>query len=431
MTTDGALPGPRLSVRRIFAQSLGTFGAQLAGLALSLVSAALIARWLGPEGKGQIAVAMLVPGVLSLLLGSGVGVAGTFLVASGRTPLARLSGNVAGLGLVVSAAGLAAALLLFRTGLLARVVPGLPPHVLLLALAAFPLGIFAQYVAGLVLGMQQIRALNRISVAQGALSTALVALLVAGIGLGVPGAIVASLAAASAGLLLQVRLLRRLGARFAPRLEGEVLRPALSYGLRANVANLMQFFNYRLDVFVVNFLVGAGPVGIYGVAVALAELLWQWPNAVGLVLFPKSSAGSTRDAGRALRRVLWLTTAVTVAGALALALFGRLAIRIVFGPRFDGAFVPLLLLLPGVVLLGTGKVLSNDIAGRGHPELNSINSGLALVLTLAGNLLLVPRFGIAGAALASTLAYGANFLLAVVFHARVRRHPRAAGTSPS
>jgi len=78
-------------------------------------------------------------------------------------------------------------------------------------------------------------------------------------------------------------------------------------------------------------------------------------------------------------------------------------------------------LLPGVVLLGGAKVLTNEIAGRGYPHYNSVNSGLALILTVILDLVLIPRYGALGAALASSLAYTAIFFTAIGFYLNVSR----------
>jgi O-antigen/teichoic acid export membrane protein len=89
----------------------------------------------------------------------------------------------------------------------------------------------------------------------------------------------------------------------------------------------------------------------------------------------------------------------------------------------------MLALLPGVVLLGGGKVLTNEIAGRGYPHYNSINAGLALILTIALDLILIPRYGVLGASLASSVAYTLIFLTAIAFYLIVSR--KASKTSSS
>jgi Na+-driven multidrug efflux pump len=65
-------------------------------------------------------------------------------------------------------------------------------------------------------------------------------------------------------------------------------------------------------------------------------------------------------------------------------------------------------LLPGIVLISGTRVLANDISARGRPELNMYTAWLILIINIVANLLLIPHFGIEGAAIASTIAYTAN-----------------------
>jgi O-antigen/teichoic acid export membrane protein len=124
-------------------------------------------------------------------------------------------------------------------------------------------------------------------------------------------------------------------------------------------------------------------------------------------------------------RVFRTTLALTALGGMALAVVGRTLIVLIYGEAFATAYGPLLALLPGVVLLGGAKVLTNEIAGRGHPHYNSVASALGLGLTIVLDLLLIPRFGVLGAAIASSLAYAAIFVAAIVFSARVSRQAGA------
>ncbi|MDP2895577.1 MAG: polysaccharide biosynthesis C-terminal domain-containing protein, partial [bacterium] len=216
-------------------------------------------------------------------------------------------------------------------------------------------------------------------------------------------------------------LLRRQGGVFGPRWERPAVRATLGYGLRGHIGNVLQFFNYRLDVFIVNYFLGPAAVGVYGVSVALAELLWYLPNAVGFVIFPKAAATKPEVMNLFTPRVFRITLGLTALGGVGLALFAKPLIAFVYSSAFIGAYPAMLALLPGVVLLGSGKVLTNEIAGRGFPHYNSINAGVALVLTVVLDVLLIPRYGIMGAAIASTVSYTAIFVTAVIFYVAVSR----------
>jgi O-antigen/teichoic acid export membrane protein len=113
---------------------------------------------------------------------------------------------------------------------------------------------------------------------------------------------------------------------------------------------------------------------------------------------------------------------LTAAVALVLGAVAPFAIPLVFGDDFDGAATPLLLLLPGAVAYAPVAILVVYLSvRRGRPRLSLIVSLAAMALTLVSALLLIPRYGGAGAAAASTIGYGAGALLAWIFFLRVSR----------
>ncbi len=419
----GIAPAMQRYVRSAFLRNVtSTFGMNILLLAVSIANSAIIARALGPGGKGSLTLALLTPNLLVLLLGLGIGVANVYHTGTRRIPVPLLVQNSMGIALLESVVGAIAIGLLLATGWLTRLLPGVPMDIALLALLIFPLGLLNSYWSGVLQGQQRIFKLNTIMTLQGVTTLILTLLLVTGLHLGLTGGVLAYVGAAALALALTGNAVRQEGARFAPTWQPNVLRPSLAYGLKGYVGNILQFFNYRLDVFLVNFFVGNAGVGIYSVSVALAELLWQFPNAVSFVIFAKSSATKPTQMNVFTPRVFRLTLVLTALGGLGLALLGHFMILLIFGERFSAAYQPMLVLLPGVILLGGGKVLTNEIAGRGYPHYNSIGSGLGLIVTLALDLLLIPRYGVLGAAIASSLAYSVVFGAAVLFYLRVSRN---------
>jgi O-antigen/teichoic acid export membrane protein len=195
----------------------------------------------------------------------------------------------------------------------------------------------------------------------------------------------------------------------------------LSFGLKGYIGNVLQFFNYRLDMFFVNYFIGSASVGIYGVSVAFAEILWYFPNAVGFVIFPKATVTRPEVMSGFTPKVFWITLGVTALGAIGLVVLGKSLIQLIFSLDFVGSYLPMLVLLPGVVLLGGAKVLTNEIAGWGYPQYNSFSAGVALILTVILDLILIPRFGILGAALASSICYTVIFFASVGFYLTASR----------
>lgn len=410
-----------------FKQHVGaTFFTQLMRLAFIVANAAIIARWLGPEGKGMLGLALLVPGMLGLFLSGGIGVANVYFAGSKRMDVSTLAANSVGFALLATVMGIGVVGGLIATGWLETLVPGVPIWLFLLAIIGLPFGLLNGYFSTILQGLQRIVTVNLVNLAQGTVVLVLTIFLVIGFQLDLLGALIASLGSGAFSLIVFGNLLRKESGVLRPRWSYYVMKSTLSFGIRGHIGNMLQFFNYRLDMFLVNYFIGPAGVGIYSVSVTLAELLWYLPNAVGFVIFPKAAASRPEEMNVFTPRVFRITLGLTALGALGLLFLGRLFIQLVYSLTFIGAYVPMLVLLPGVVFLGGAKVLTNEIAGRGYPHYNSLNSGLALVLTIALDLVLIPRYGVVGAALASSIAYTAIFFTSIGFYLAVSRRVKRA-----
>ncbi len=398
-----------------------TFVAQIVSAFLAIINAALVARWLGVEGKGVLSLLLLVPNMLGLFLGGGLGVANVYYTGVQRWGVRTLAQNSVGITFLATVLGCIGIGIAALSRMLPRLLPNVPLSLMWIALLVFPVSLLSGYLVAILQGLQRIVTVNLVTVLQSAVTLVLNVLLVVVLNAGFVGALSASILAGTVNLAVVGWLLYRAGARFRPAWNPAVMRSTLGYGLRGYVGNVLQFFNYRLDMFIVNYFLGAAGTGIYSVSVALAELLWYLPNAVGFVIFPKAAASKPQTMNRFTPRVFGITLALTLLAGVGLAVIGRPFIRIVYSDDFLAAFEPLLALLPGVVLMGSAKVLTNEIAGRGYPHYNSINSGLALIVTIGLDLFLIPRYGVLGASVASSIAYTLIFFTALGFYQWVSR----------
>jgi len=102
------------------------------------------------------------------------------------------------------------------------------------------------------------------------------------------------------------------------RWDTKVIRGFLSFGIRGYAANLMMFFNFRLDALIVNGLAGVVSLGYYSIATAFAETLWYGANGFALVMFPQVSSMDRKEAGRITPVVCRNAIFVTLVGAVAM-----------------------------------------------------------------------------------------------------------------
>lgn len=393
-----------------------TFLARLTVFALALIGGVITARVLGPSGKGTLTLALLVPFFAERFFNLGVGIANTYLLGKKRYTLQNVLGN--SLALVITITLIGGPFYLLLVPVLSRTVTSGVEHSLLLLVGILiPLKLLWTYLVCIFLGLQDIDRYNILLLSERGGALGFIILLVLILGLDVTGAIWANILASVAVLGLGLGILSR-RTEIRPIWNPKLLKESVLFGLRGQIGNIVQIFNYRLDVFIVNYFLGVDSVGIYSVAVALAEMLWHIPGASATVLFPQTAASREKDAKvftpKVCRNVLLVTT-ILVAG---LFVVSKPLILFAFTDAYLPALVPLWFLLPGVIALSISKTLFGDLAGRGLVQYGTYASSASLIVTVACDLALIPRFGVTGAAVASSIAYGTSALLALFFYTK-------------
>lgn len=392
--------------------SLQAFAAQAAGLVCGLASGVVIARCLGPTAKGAVAVYALAAGFVALAGNLGMGMANVHLVARGAVPPRRAWANslavAAALGIPLSVAAFFAAPLL---GIALRRPPDM--GLLGIALGSVPLLVMFDLQLNLLQGAGDIAGSNRGGLARQALRLAALVPLVALLPGGTAGALWSANIALAGGNIWCLALLRRRGAvSLVP--DWPSLARSLGYGLKTLPGQLVQFFNYRLDLLMLALFWTNREAGVYSVAVFMAELVWYIPQAVITVLLPRVSSAPTAQEGLAITaRAIRHTVLWSALCAAALAAAAPLAIGLLYGAPFAEAVPALWVLLLGIAALAPGKLAVVHLAGAGRPQYYTYLALVGIGLSVGLNLALVPRFGIIGAAAASAVAYAASGALAL------------------
>ena len=150
------------------------------------------------------------------------------------------------------------------------------------------------------------------------------------------------------------------------------------------------------------------------VGVVVSEALWQVPQAAAVALTPRTARTRRQGASDFTCVVMRQVFLLSCISGIATALLAPLLLPLFFGHRFNPSIPVVWLLLPGTVAFCLAKVASADFAAREKPEYNAIYSLVALGVTVILDLVLIPAFGIKGAALASSAAYFLNSVLLVV-----------------
>jgi O-antigen/teichoic acid export membrane protein len=391
--------------------------AQAIGVASAGTVTIVISRLLGPSGRGEYAV---LSGLVQLLamFGQAGFLAGAIQMGSrGTVPLGRLFRYAQIIPIVTGTLGsLALGLLLLRPDAL-----GHPPvSACIVAMVLLPVLLASQMRAALLLALQRPSTYNKLFIAQQLVW--------------VPCSTIASAvnptsASALAGLLVSVlvwlsastwQLRRHVEPSPWSELDRGELKRILTFGAQSTGGIILQLATSRVSLFIVSGAKGTVEAGIYSIATVLAEMLWQAVVAAAQVNLPSASAAYGRGE-RPLTVMLAsrVAGALTLGAALLLAAVAPVIIPIVFSPAFGPAVLPLRILLVGTGVFGLCLLLTADLLARGHPHMSAIASGITLAITVPLCLMLVPRYGAAGAASATCVAYLVSTLTLVIVHGRM------------
>lgn len=199
--------------------------------------------------------------------------------------------------------------------------------------------------------------------------------------------------------------------RLAPgRARMRLVRPLATYGVAQIAAVAPATLNTYMDQLVLSQTVPAADLGHYAVAVSITMLPIPLVSAIGYVAFPSLAAqrNVTAESHRLLKLAVLLSAGVAAAILVPIALSAYWLVPLVFGTAYRGAVPLVWILAPGGVFLACNQVVGDLLRGRNRPAFVAGSEGLAAVFTVVLLIALLPLVGVAGAAIASTVAYGVS-----------------------
>ena len=280
-----------------------------------------------------------------------------------------------------------------------------------------------------LLGWDRIRAFNAVFLLQGAgLFVILLALYyvagwrdVAGY---VWGLYLTNLAAWAVSLLVMMRgVTHPLRCAIDARAWLRDVREMFAYGLWSSVDNLAENLSARLNYFFLQRFGGYGSVGLLDVGTRVSESLWHISHGVSFIAYGEITRATDAEHQRRLTLRLLPPTmgALTVAMGVVLCIPEWVYTEWLFTPEFTGIRSVIAGLSVGIVAFGGNRILSHYFIGTGRVRVSAACSCVGLALLCASAAVMVPRWGVVGAAGASSVAYVGMFLFSVVAFVRITR----------
>jgi O-antigen/teichoic acid export membrane protein len=377
--------------------------AQVAVYVLGFVASILIARGLGPAGRGEyylpVTAGMTAMTIMHLSLES----SNTYFFAERRFSLSELARNAGALALVLGPLGSGLMWLVFA---LTRdsVFEGVEASDFAIATLILPVQLHLLWLGSILQLAKRVSKTQRAVAAGAVAQLLLIASLYVADELTVTAVLIGYALSLAVPWALQLRVARGV-VSIRPQLRRQIGRPVVRFALKLHLGVLFLFLLLRADVFLVGYYLDSAAVGVYSLAVIFGELALMLTQPLVIAALPYQSQTGFDEAAGLSFRVARTNGLIALGLALVLAAGLWLFIPLLYGSDFGDAYAALVLLLPGIVAMAVARPLGPWLIRRANPLLVG---GLALgafAVNIGLNAVLIPEIGINGASLASSLSY--------------------------
>lgn len=404
---DGGHSGSEVDLNLALARATSTgvrvVGLRLSGYAVGFVASIMIARAVGPTGRGLYAYPVALLGLVIALAHLGLEFAQVHLAARGKdlrhmwacaTAFSVVAGAVGWIGVV--------GVVLIDP----RVADGLPLSWIAIPMGLVPLLLMSLYWANLLQLDGRLVAATWASWFGVVLQAVAIAVLFFTRELTPFRVLLLQWLTNGSAWFLLLLACRRAGL-VNLRIDPALLRRSLAFGVKTYVAQIFFYLVLRVDQILVAHYAGYRQLGLYALATTVAELLWLLTDPLASALIPHVVRARVGDDRRLTFSTARLSLCISMTAAIGGWFLVPLVVPAVYGRGFVGAVPALRLLLPGVVALATARPMGAVLVKEGRMLITSLLSLGALGLNVVLNLALLPRIGIRGASIASSVCYAA------------------------
>jgi O-antigen/teichoic acid export membrane protein len=193
----------------------------------------------------------------------------------------------------------------------------------------------------------------------------------------------------------------------------------------------MQVMNQRVDILMVGSLMGAEEAGIYDVANRGVMIIMLIFFAINQPLAPVIAQLHAEKRTERLQNILVRAARISLLAALPIGLlliiFATPFLRL-FGEEFPAGRIPMIIMTVGYVITMSFGSVSSALTMTGHERAAAFGIGVSVVLNITLNLLLIPHYGMVGAAWALAIGQiSAMILMSVLVKRKLGINTTATG----
>lgn len=406
-------------------RSLAVFTREVMLFASNMVTSLVVAHILGPHLAGIWIILALIPSYAELLARIKADAAAIFYLGKGDYTLGDVIFSLNAIAMVTSLIILLPILIwfdAFREALFAESTQNISMLIYIMLLQV-PINFLYLNYTYLHIHKEDVSSLNLMVVVRAWVSSLVILISLLVFNMGLFGVVVGS----TIGLISALGIgVFRLGyvKRTGPLFNVNLLRDLLTYGSKLYVGSLISHLNvYVCQAIVIAFCQPA-QVAFFSIAQQLGQLINKVTDAMGTFLLPSlSKQNEKQQAAEQAARAFRIAVVILVLGGTCFALLMRPAVLILYGVAYAPVLIPFYIMLPGLVLAACASVLMVFFQGFGRADLVPKVAILPLILQVLASLVLVPKWGVVGGAVALLFTLLVTSMVQIIVFINIARLP--------
>ncbi|WP_307423884.1 lipopolysaccharide biosynthesis protein [Chryseobacterium sp. MDT2-18] len=179
-----------------------------------------------------------------------------------------------------------------------------------------------------------------------------------------------------------------------------------SYGWKTQLSAFIQFLNYRLSFYFLEYFQGIATVGVFSIGVAFSEAIWTLSRSLAVILYADViNSKNEQDSITKTKSSLKITLFVTVFFLAIMLLVPEKVYTVIFSKDFYQTKKIILLLSPGIVAIAVSNIIGYYFAGTNRLGILNVKSVIGFLITICLSFYAIPKWGIFGACLVTTVSY--------------------------
>ncbi len=198
------------------------------------------------------------------------------------------------------------------------------------------------------------------------------------------------------------------------KLDLSMTGPFLNYGIRAYLIMIFNFLNYKIGVIQVKHYLTVSDVSYFQIAAGIAQRFWYFPNAMSVLLFPTLMAmgtGSAQFSAKVCRNNLYIMLALAVVAIF----ITRPVVILLYGIEYEPVSYALYALLWGIVIFPFYKFIMAYFFSERKLGVCIFATVIGIGVNITANIILIPRYGVVGAGMASSISYSVLAIILLLF----------------